>query len=187
MNRWEGVANCIKQAASISSAVCTSTRCTLGGVGKVTGPATSTVSAPASAAAWASANPIFPELWLDTKRTGSMASKVGPAVITTLFPANSREGKKSSRAALISSGSASRPAPISPQACVPCPGPRTVIPRSSRILILAWVAVLLHICWFMAGATNRGAGVARAVVVSRSSALPMARRARVSAVAGAIR
>ena len=44
------------------------------GVGKLTGPATSVTSAPASRAARATAKPIFPLDKLVMPRTGSMAS-----------------------------------------------------------------------------------------------------------------
>ena len=50
------------------------------------GPATSVTAAPASAAAFASAKPIFPELVLVIPRMGSIASNVGPAVISTRLP-----------------------------------------------------------------------------------------------------
>ena len=49
-------------------------RATPAGVGRLTGPATSTTSAPRRAAASAIANPILPLLRLPMKRTGSMSS-----------------------------------------------------------------------------------------------------------------
>lgn len=51
-------------AASISSAVVTSMRCTNGGVGSDTGPLIKVTFAPRCAAAAAIAKPILPELWL---------------------------------------------------------------------------------------------------------------------------
>ncbi len=70
----------------MSAAVTTSMRSTLAGADSDVGPATSVTAAPASAAACASANPIFPELVLVIPRTGSIASNVGPAVISTRLP-----------------------------------------------------------------------------------------------------
>ena len=61
---------------------------TPGGAARLTGPLTSTTLAPASRAASATAYPIFPELRLVMKRTGSMRSRVGPAVTSTLRPAS---------------------------------------------------------------------------------------------------
>src|SRR3546814_9039502 len=58
------------------------------GVASVTGPATSTTSAPRRAAAAATAKPILPLLRLPMKRTGSMSSKVGPALTTMRRPAS---------------------------------------------------------------------------------------------------
>ena len=48
-----------------------------------------TTSAPASRAACATAKPILPELRLLMKRTGSIGSRVGPAVISTRRPCRS--------------------------------------------------------------------------------------------------
>jgi hypothetical protein len=61
-------------ACAICSAERTSTRLTPRGVGRLTGPATSVTSAPASCAARATAKPIFPLDKLVMPRTGSMAS-----------------------------------------------------------------------------------------------------------------
>ena len=79
-------------ARSMSAALSTSTRRTPGGVAQVQGPAISVTSAPASRAAAASAKPIFPELRLLMKRTGSMRSRVGPAVSSTRLPASGPVG-----------------------------------------------------------------------------------------------
>ena len=105
-------------AASISAALSTSTRVTPAGVGRLTGPATSTTSAPASRAACATANPILPELRLLMKRTGSMRSRVGPG-----GDQHAPAGERALRGAAapptlgqISTGSSMRPVPVSPQA-----------------------------------------------------------------------
>jgi hypothetical protein len=144
-------------------------------------------SAPASRAAAAMAKPIFPELRLLMKRTGSMRSRVGPAVSSTRLPARGPEGASVPETNPAScSGSSMRPAPTSPQAWSPSPGPQTWMPRDLSVATLAWVAALLHIRRFIAGASAIGASVARHKVVRRSSACPVASRARKSAVAGAM-
>ena len=89
-------------AVAISPALSTSMRRTRGGVGKCTGPATSVTSAPRRAASAASAKPIFPDERLPRKRTGSSASKVGPAVTSTRCPARSGRPLASSSAAAAS-------------------------------------------------------------------------------------
>src|SRR5699024_12002806 len=71
----------------ISSAVVTSMRRMLGSDNsKLTGPATSVTSAPSLEAAFAKANPVFPDERFVRNRTGSIASRVGPAEINTFFP-----------------------------------------------------------------------------------------------------
>ena len=73
----------------MSAALSTSMRRTPAGVVSATGPATSTTSAPAARAAAATAKPILPELRLLMNRTGSMRSRVGPAVMQhALTPAS---------------------------------------------------------------------------------------------------
>ena len=65
------------------------------------------------------------------KRTGSMRSRVGPAVTSTLRPASApvaaadaaRAGAAASTASTSSAGSSMRPGPVSPQAWSPTPGP----------------------------------------------------------------
>ena len=173
-------------ASIIGSAVSTSTRSTPGGVATFTGPATSTTRAPARRAASATAKPILPELRLVMNRTGSMRSRVGPAVTTTLRPASAPvPGSSRKTASTIASGSSIRPGPVSPQACPPAAGPRISTPRERSRSTLARVAAFDHISRFMAGATAIGASVARHRVASRSSASPCARRAMKSALAGA--
>lgn len=76
------------------SADFTFTRPTPRGVGSPTGPATSVTWAPASWAARAMANPILPLERLVRPRTGSMASKVGPALTSTCWPASGLGWKK---------------------------------------------------------------------------------------------
>ena len=107
----------------ISVAEVTGCTVTRSGASKCTGPEINSTCAPASAQAPASAKPIFPELWLLKYRTGSMASMVGPAVITTRRPSSSRLLKRALTAATMASGSSSRPGPTSPQACSPASGP----------------------------------------------------------------
>ena len=66
----------------------TRTIVTPGGSGTLTGPLTSTTSAPAAAAAPAIAWPCLPEDRLAMNRTGSSGSLVGPDVTSTRRPAN---------------------------------------------------------------------------------------------------
>jgi len=101
----------------MSAALSTSIRRTPAGVGRLTGPLTSTTSAPASRAAGATAKPIFPELRLLMKRTGSIRSRVGPAVINTRRPFNGPPPSNMMLARSVRSrGSSMRPAPTSPHA-----------------------------------------------------------------------
>jgi len=160
-------------------------RRTPAGVGRLTGPATSVVAAPASAQARASAKPILPELEFVSPRTGSSASKVGPAVSTTRLPASSFGWRMATSAAKISCASSMRPAPTSPQACSPLAGPRMATPSAASWTTLRCVAGFSHIWRFIAGATSRGQSRARQRLASRSSARPLASFARKSAVAGA--
>ena len=87
-------------AAYICSALSTSMRCTPGGVSIDTGPLISVTRAPAKYAACATAKPIFPELRLLMKRTGSIRSRVGPAVMTTCRPSSTRGVESSPSRAL---------------------------------------------------------------------------------------
>ena len=172
-------------SAYISSALATSVRSTPGGVGSAVGPLTSDTRAPSRAAAAATAYPIFPVLWLVRKRTGSRASRVGPAVTSTSTPASAPPSNRAMTRAAISSGSSIRPGPTSPHAWSPSPGPSISTPRSSSANTFARVAPACHICRFIAGASTSGAVVARHRVVRRSSASPCASRASTLAVAGA--
>ena len=121
------------------------------------------------------------------KRTGSIGSRVGPAVITTFRPASERWGGARAlvMASTISTGSAIRPGPNSPHAISPSPGPTKRIPRDFSVATLASVAGCRHIRTFMAGATRTGLSVASKAVEARSSARPCAILAMRSAVAGA--
>jgi hypothetical protein len=91
---------------------------------KDVGPATRVTRAPRRAAAAASANPIVPVEPLERKRTGSMASRVGPAVTRTCLPASvpARASRAARSWAKMASGSGSRPSPMSPLARAPCSG-----------------------------------------------------------------
>ena len=88
-------------------------------------------------------------------------------------------------AARISSGSAIRPGPHSPQAMSPSFGPTVATPRPSSVRRFAWVAGCCHMRTFIAGAASTGLSVASSAVLARSSAMPAAMRASRSAVAGA--
>ncbi len=73
-------------AVSISRAETTSIRRTPCGVLSATGPATSVTSCPAARAARATAKPMRPVDGFERKRTGSMNSRVGPAVTRNFIP-----------------------------------------------------------------------------------------------------
>jgi hypothetical protein len=73
-------------AAIICTPLCTLIRFTPGGASRPVGPETSVTCAPACRQARASAYPILPEERLVMPRTGSIGSKVGPAVISTRLP-----------------------------------------------------------------------------------------------------
>ena len=121
------------------------------------------------------------------KRTGSRCSRVGPAVISTRLPSRLRQRpSSSSTAATMASGSSMRPLPSVPQAKCPLEGNTTRTPRASSAAMFSWVTGEAHMPSFIAGATISGAGVASAVVVSRSSAVPLAILAQTLAVAGAM-
>ena len=175
-------------AACMSRADCTSMRCTPRGVGRCTGPATSVTSAPASRAARAMAKPILPLLWLVMPRTGSMASKVGPAVTTTRWPSSGLGARKAINSSSSSPASSMRPSPNSPQAWSPCATPSTKAPSCATCIRLRCVAGCAHISRFMAGPSSSGtrfSGRARHSSASSSPALPCASCAMKSALAGA--
>ena len=120
------------------------------------------------------------------KRTGSMGSCVGPLVINARRPASGRAPpRRAAMAARIAAGSAMRPGPLSPSARGPSSGPTNETPSSARRARLRRVAGWRHIRVFMAGAARTGPSVASSAVVARSSAMPWAIFAMMSAVAGA--
>ena len=152
----------------------------------VTGPEMSVTSAPRSRAASAMAKPILPEERLLKKRTGSIISRVGPAVTSTRRPANSRGGTSSfSTAATICSGSTMRPTSSSPQARCPRAGPAKRAPQRERRSTLRWLARQFHMAAFIAGASRMGQRMAMKAVESKSSAMPLANLPSALAVAGA--
>ena len=88
-------------------------------------------------------------------------------------------------AATISGTSAMRPGPLSPSASGPSLGPTKLTPSASRRARLRPVAGWRHIRVFIAGANSLGWSAAISVEVARSSAMPCAILAMMSAVAGA--
>ena len=97
-------------ACSISAAVSTRTTSTPAADGRGV-VVTSVTFAPRAAASSASAWPCLPEDRLPMKRTGSIGSRVPPAVTSTRSPARSGSVSARSTAATIVAGSARRPAP----------------------------------------------------------------------------
>ena len=181
---------CGSVAASMSCADRTSRRVTPRGVGRLTGPATSVTSAPASRAARAIAKPILPLDRLVMPRTGSMASNVGPAVISTRLPARTFGWKNAMMSSSSSGGSSMRPSPVSPQAWKPEPTPRMCAPSAASCAMLRCVAGWAHISRFIAGASNSGTlsmGRARHIRLRSSSARPCSSLAMKSALHGATR
>ena len=87
---------------------------------------------------------------------------------------------------MISLGSAIRPGPSSPQACKPSFGPIISTPSERRVAIFRCVAECCHFRWFIAGAINVGASVAKYKVDNKLLAAPDANWLREFAVAGAI-
>src|SRR5438477_262729 len=84
---------------------------------------------PRLVASSARACPCLPEERLPTKRTGSIGSRVPPAVTSTRTPRRSFGPRTRATAATMSSGSANRPAPASPPARRPTTGSTRVTPR----------------------------------------------------------
>ncbi len=120
------------------------------------------------------------------KRTGSIGSWVGPLVTMARRPDSAPSAAiKDSMAARISAGSAIRPRPNSLQAMAPSLGPTCFTPRAASLARLSWVAPWCHIRTFIAGAISTGLSVASKAVVARSSAMPLAILAMMSALAGA--
>ena len=96
-----------------------------------------------------------------------------------------RAASTRAQTAKISSGSGSRPGPVSAPVSRPDAGSRTTTPRERRVATLARVAGCSHISVCIAGANTTGQRAVSRVLVSRSSARPWAALASRSAVAGA--
>ena len=150
-------------AASISAAVSTWTTSSPAGTGG-RGGRDQRDAAPRAAASSAMAWPCLPDERLPMKRTGSMGSRVPPAVTSTCSPARSwrRPSERGRRAATMASGvgqaagAARRPRPGGPTS-----GSTTCTPRRRSVATLSWTAGCSHISVCMAGQTTTGALVAR--------------------------
>ena len=128
----------------------------------------------------------MPDDRLEMYRTGSMGSRVGPAVTSSRSPARSRTGASRRRSAsTISSTSGNRPLPLWPEARAPVSGSSTVTPRRRNVTTLAATAGWSHMPPSIAGTMSTGARAASSRVVRKSSAMPWAALARTFAVAGA--
>ena len=125
------------------------------------------------------------------KRTGSIGSRVPPAVTSTRRPSQGfspAQPAAASTAASSRAGSGRRPRPNSPrEASGPSSGSITSTPRRRSVSRFSWVAAAAYMRSFIAGATRRGAVQARKEVVSIESAAPAASLAIVLAEAGATR
>ncbi len=166
----------LSTACSISAAVSTRTTSMPAEVAR---PAvvTRVTLAPRDAASSATACPCLPEERLPMKRTGSMGSRVPPAVTTTRRSSRSwRESsaRRASTTATMEAGSARRPAPTSPPASRPLSGSTTCTPRDLSRRRFSCTAGCSHISVCMAGQTTTGARVANSTLVSRSSLMPAA-------------
>ena len=107
----------------MAPAVAAFTTFTPGGGLTLMAPAIRVTVAPRSRAASAMAVPILPLDRLPMKRTGSMGSRVPPALTTTLSPSRSPARSKSrSTASAMVAGSARRPIPVRPEASDPTSG-----------------------------------------------------------------
>ena len=171
-----------------SPAVGVSTTVTPAGAGTARFAASNVTSAPRRRASSATATPMRPDDRLPTYRTASSGSRVPPAETTTRLPRSGLvacERRSSSTRSRMSSGSAIRPIPSSPSASSPSTGPTNSTSRARSVATFACVASCVHIRVFIAGATSTGPACASAASVSRSSASPWAKRARVFAVSGA--
>ena len=131
-------------ACCISAVVSTRWAVRPGGSGRSVGPATRITSAPRAYAASASANPIRPLDGFVSTRTGSMCSRVGPAVTRTVFPRSrppARSASSRSTATRIASGSLIRPGrSLGPSASGPVSGPTKCQPRAASAFVLMRVA-----------------------------------------------
>ena len=124
------------------------------------------------------------------KRTGSMRSRVGPAVTTTLRPRSSpaaaTRGAAQHRLDDLLRLDHAAGAGLAAGLAAVGRARESSTPRWRSVATFACVAALAHIRRFIAGATTIGTSVARHSVDSRSSARPCASRAMKSAVAGAM-
>src|SRR5439155_100955 len=121
-------------------------------------------------------------------RTGSIGSRVPPAVTTTRRPAKSyRERTASAIASKIVCELASRPVPTCPLARCPDSGSTMVTPRRRSVVTFSCTASFAHIASFIAGAITTGHRAASKVAVTMSSERPAAIRPTTLAVAGATR
>src|SRR5258705_8698139 len=150
----------------------------------------SVTRAPRATAVRANAYPCLPEDRLPRYRTGSSGSRVPPAVTTTCRPASEASAavpRRNTRCATskISTGSGSRPLPVSAPVSRPEAGSITITPRDRSVATFATVAGCSHISVCIAGTSTTGQRAVSSVFVSRSSASPCAALASRSAVAGA--
>ena len=152
-----------------------------------TGPLTSVTSAPRSIACRAMAYPMRPVERLVRKRTGSSASRVGPADTTMRMPARSFTRTLARTAQSTSSSTeGSFPSPSSPQASMPEAGGMTTMPLDASASRFACVAALRYMCTFMAGATStRARSMRDATYDTQPASTACARCATVLAEAGA--
>ena len=102
-----------------------------------------------------------------------------------MTPRKRTVAEKAATRAKISSTSAMRPGPYSPQAISPSLGPMICTPSSCNRFKLRCVAGCCHMRTFIEGAIITGVSVAKSRVVARSSAMPCAILAIICAVAGA--
>ena len=125
---------------------------------------------------------------MEMKRTGSMASLVGPDVTRALRPLRLPLREKNDFILLtMTSGSSIRPLPSRPLASSPEAASIISTPRARSMSIDSWVAGCAYMSRSMAGAAITGHLADRYVVSSRLSAMPCAILDRVLAEAGAIR
>ena len=94
-----------------------------------------------------------------------MRSRVGPGGEQHALAGERAGGRDDAAGDVPAScvGSSMRPAPTSPQAWSPSPGPQMWTPRDLSVATLAWVAAFAHITRFMAGRERdrRGGGEAQ--------------------------
>ena len=119
---------------------------------------------------------------LEMNRTGSMGSRVPPAVTSTLSPARSPvapdgpvPARTAAAAATIVGGiGQAAGADVAAGQAARLSGSTTCTPLDRRTARLSCTAACSHISVCIAGATSTGARVASSVLVSRSSLMPAA-------------